>query len=99
MKESRIKIAQEGKRGVREFGAGNCKCSLFLCTFLCPFALSADWSAMLSQEEEEAWQPMQLLWVRAGITRSEKVNTACFRLQIITQQEQEAIVYNAVGKG
>lgn len=85
-----------------EFGAGNCKCSLFLCTFLCPFALSADWSAELSQEEgkeEEAWQPTQLLWVRAGIARLEKVNTACFRLQIITQQEQEVIVYNAVGEG
>lgn len=51
MKESRIKIAQEGQKGVREFGAGNCKCSLFLCTFLCPFALSADWAAELSQEE------------------------------------------------
>lgn len=83
MKESRIKIAQEGRREVREFGAGNCKCSLFLCTFLCPFALSPDWSAELSQEEgkeEEAWQPTQLLWVRAGIAGLEKVNTACFRL-------------------
>lgn len=51
MKEGRIKIAQEGKGGVREFGAGNCKCSLFLGTFLCPFALSADWSAELGREE------------------------------------------------
>lgn len=65
---------------MREFGAGDCKCSLFLCTFLCPFALSADWAAELSQEEEEAWQPPQLLWVRAGITLLEKVNTACFCL-------------------
>lgn len=89
---------------MREFGAGNCKCSLFLCSFLCPFALSADWSAELSQEkgkeeEEEAWQPTQLLWVRAGIAQLEKVNTACFCLQIITQQGQEAIVYDAVGEG
>lgn len=45
---------------MRVFGTSNCKCSLFLCAFLCPFALSADWSAALSQEEgkeEEAWQP------------------------------------------
>lgn len=65
---------------MREFGAGNCKCSLFLYTFPCPFALSADWAAELSQEEEEAWQPRWLLWVRAGIILLEKVNTACFCL-------------------
>lgn len=66
-----------------ELGAGDCKCFLFLWTFLCPFALPADWSAELSQEEgkeEEAWQPTPLLWVRAGIAQLEKVNTACFRL-------------------
>lgn len=64
---------------MRDFDAGNCKCSLFLCTFLCPFALSADWAAELSQEEE-AWQPPQLLWVRAEITLLDKVNKACFFL-------------------
>lgn len=89
---------------MREFGAGSCKCSLFLCTFLCPFALSADRFAEFSQgeggeEEEEAWQPMQLFWVRAGTAQLEKVNTWCFRLQIITQQEQEVTVYHAVGEG
>lgn len=87
---------------MREFGAGNCLCCLFLCIFLCPFAPSADCFAELGQEEgkeEEAWQPTQLLWVRAGIAQLEKVNTACFHRQIITQQEQEVIVYNAVGEG
>lgn len=102
LKESRIKIAWQGKRGMREFGAGNCLCCLFLCIFLCPFAPSADCFAELGQaegKEEETWQPTQLLWVRAGIARLEKVNTACFHRQIVTQQEQEVIVYNAVGEG
>ncbi|XP_009471609.1 PREDICTED: microtubule-associated proteins 1A/1B light chain 3A [Nipponia nippon] len=39
-----------------------------------PF-LTTDWSAELGQEEgkeEEAWQPTQLLWVRAGIVQLEK---------------------------
>lgn len=43
--------------------------------------------------------PARPLWVRAGIAPLEKVNTACFRLQLVAQREQEVIVCSAVGGG